>query len=215
MKFDEPSLPAIVALQLGGEWTEALNRLVAIRKHEFFLLSEANRAVCLFHLQQFEKAAVLAPGLARIYPTELTEYDVNRLMMSLVVIAMVAHHRVGNNAEACRFALELCHHFDLRVGDLPFIPKGILLNSDGTLTIHETTNGRLIVFALFCLQFEANISDKERREIAGLLEGYARLDPSDRTAYEVFEEVLLNDDTPCPQIDLDAARRLTQDDSDY
>ena len=215
MNLDEPSLPEIVALQLGGNWSEALSRLAAIRGHHVALLCEANRAVCLFHLKHFEKAASLAPALARIYPKELLEYDVNRLMMTLLVLAMVAHHHVGNNAEACRLALELYHHFDWKAGDLPFIPTAIFRNEDGTLTIHELSDGRVIVFVLFCLQFEPSISEAARQEMVVLLETYARLDPSEKTVQEVVEEVLFRDDIPIPHIDFDAVPRRTRRDTEY
>lgn len=210
MKFDHPSLPEIVALQLGEDWREALSRLTAIRKQGLYLLSEVNRAVCLFHLGHFDHAAALAPGLARIYPSELEKYDVNRLMMALLVVAMVAHHQGGNAAEACRTALEICHHFDYRVGDLSYIPTGILRSPDGALTIHETKDAKVIVFVLFCLQFNADITDKERHEIGALLNAYMRLDSSGKTALEVFEEVLLRDDTPYPHIDFDVVRRANR-----
>jgi hypothetical protein len=159
--IDHPS--EIVALQVAGDWSNVLNRLTVLRQQNLSLLGEANRAICLFHLHRFEEAAALAPGLTRIYLREVIEYEVNRLMMSLIVLAMVAHHRTGNSAEARRFALELCHHFDWRAGDLPLIPSAILRNNDGTLTIHETSNGRVIVFVLLCL---SPISEKYLRRSA-------------------------------------------------
>ncbi len=210
MTLDHASLPEVVALQLAGNWDAAISSLTTIRREQFSLLAEANRAICLFHLRRFEEAGALAPGLARLYPKELSEQDVDRLMMALLVLAVVAHQHVGSPT-AVRLALDLCK-FDYRVGDLPLVPTAIQVGADGTLTIQDTSDAKLIIFSLFCLQLQPGLAHDQRRRIVHLMNTYMRLEPTGATARDVFEEILLRPETPYPQIDLDAVRNAVNDD---
>lgn len=202
MTFDHPSLPEIVALQLRGQWSEACAQLTTLRQQEICLFAEVNRAICLFYTEEPEVAARMAPGLARLHPQELHDYDVSRLMTSLLVLAIVASYRAGEKSNAYRLGLEVCDHFHPRPGELPRLPTGVGFSQDGGLVIHEWPDADLIVYTLFALQVDVGLARDGRAKLAGLLEDYMRVEPTNRTAQAIFEQVLLAPDTPPPPIDI-------------
>src|SRR5262245_45901850 len=115
--LSHPRLPSIVELQLQGAWDAALTELSLLRREGLVLLVEVNRAICLFRTDAFQDVACLAPGLSRLYPSTLSESDVTKLMMLLVSMGMVAHHRCYASTETRRFATELSR-FPFAVADL-------------------------------------------------------------------------------------------------
>jgi hypothetical protein len=204
-KPDDFPLAQIVDLQLRGDWEDALTRLSEKTPPHF--LTDVNRAICLFHLRRFDRAAALAMGLARIYPRDLEERDVRRLMLALLILAAVSHLENGNTAEACRAALEICN-MNYTVRDLSRIPLGVTRATNGTLTIHEMDNAELIISVLVQLKGNLRIREDERYRLSALVNTYKRIDPGGKKAFDTFIDVLLREAVTSEPIDPEAIRRF-------
>lgn len=202
--LSHPRLPSIVALQLQGAWDSALAELSLLRSEDLVLLVEVNRAICLFRTDAFQDVARLAPGLSRLYPSTLSESDVTKLMMLLVSMGMVAHHRCYAPTETRRFATELSR-FPFAVADLCRMPVAVSLGANGLLRFDEDADASDVVYVLVCVWFDPGLSEEERPQLRQLIQQYTRLDPLGRAPYHIFESVLMRDDIPVPEIDI---RRL-------